>query len=276
MIEKIFYQIDEDFWCESKYLNGVYDILKDKLEGDYSVVITPNLRQLPQTKYKKIVLLTGDETFRLGMNPYVNDNVEAVFRIFNRNGTFDNNFIFPIPPGYNWTMHSDKTKKMVRMYPEKVLSDREYDISFIGQELPWRKPIFDKLDILSKKFNIYHGRNKSFRTGLYIDDYYKLLGNTKIVLSPDGTTIDCFRYVEALGSGCIVITTSKDNLWYYKNTPAFFIHSWDQLNEDMISNILSMNIDELYKKNLEYYNNNLSEEAVANYIFDSLTNVSKS
>jgi glycosyltransferase involved in cell wall biosynthesis len=245
MIEKIFYEIDEDFWCESKYLNGVYNNIKDKLEGDYSVVITPNLRNLPKTNYKKIVFLTGDETFRLGMNPYSNDNVEAVFRIFNRNGTFDNKYIYPIPPGYNWTMHSDRTKKMVRMYPEKKLSERKYDISFIGQALPWRKPIFDILDNLSKSFNIYHGMNNSFRTGMHIDEYYRLLGDTKIVLSPDGTTIDCFRYVEALGSGCIVITTNKDDIWYYRNSPVFFINSWNELNEDLIRNILSMNIDEI-------------------------------
>jgi len=275
MIEKIFHDIDEDFWCETKYLNTVVEHLEKKLTEDYSIVINSNLRTLPQTKYQKIVLLTGDETFRLGMNPYPNDNVVAIFRIFNRNGTFDNNSIFPIPTGYNWTMHSDRTKKMVRMYPEKRLSERQYDISFIGQSLPWRKPIFDTLKILSNKFNIYHGMNNSFRTGLHIDEYYKLLGDTKIVLSPDGTTIDCFRYVEAFGSGCIVITTKKDDIWYYRDSPTFFINSWSELNEDLINKILSMDIDDLYYKNLKYYNEKLSEESVANYILDSLTKVSK-
>jgi len=111
MIEKIFYEIEEDFWCETKYLNTVIEHLKYKLIGDYSIVITPNLKNLPQTKYNKIILLTGDELGRLGMNPYINQDVIAIFRIFNVNGRFDNKYIFPIPPGYNWTMHSDKTKK---------------------------------------------------------------------------------------------------------------------------------------------------------------------
>ena len=201
MIQRIFHEIEEDFWCETKYLNNIVDILTDKLTDDYSVVITPNLWRLPDTQYPKIVILTGDEVGNLGLTPYLrtgNDKVVAVFRIFNKIGRFDDKYIFPIPPGYNWTMHSDRTKKMVKMYPEKKLTDRKYDISFAGQQLPWRQPMLSRLNDMSSKFNISYGMNNSFRTGLYIDDYYKLLGETKIVVSPDGTTEDCFRYVESL------------------------------------------------------------------------------
>lgn len=69
--------------------------------------------------------------------------------------------------------------------------------------------------------NVYDG----FRTGIDIDQYYKMLGDCKISLSPDGTSVDCFRFVESLGSGCIVITTKKDNLWYYDGSPTIFLDS---------------------------------------------------
>lgn len=273
MIEKIYYEIDEDFWCETKYLNSIVDILQEKLIGNYSIILTPSLNILPQTKYKKIVILTGDELGNFIPQNYYNQDVIAVFRIFNRIGRYDDKFVYPIMIGYNWTMHSDRTKKMIRMYPEKKLSERKYDISFIGQQLPWRQPIFDKLKILSNKYNIYSGINNSFRTGMYIDDYYKLLGESKIVLSPDGTSVDCFRYVEAFGSGCIVITTKKDDIWYYRNSPAIFINSWNELNENLIENILSMNIDDIYQQNLEYYKEKLSEEANANYIIEKINDL---
>lgn len=270
MIEKIYHEIEEDFWCETRYTNKIVDILKDKLIDNYSIVITPNLNRLPDTKYKKIVILTGDELGRLGLNPYINQNVKAVFRIFNSHNRYDDKYVFPIPPGYNWTMHSDRTKKMIKMYSEKKLSERKYDISFIGQQLPWRKPIFDSLNSLSDKFNVYSGINNSFRSGINIDDYYKLLGDSKIVLSPDGTAVDCFRYVEALGSGSIVITTKKEDIWYYRDSSVFFINSWNELNEKMISDILSLDIDDIYEKNIKYYNEKLSEEAVANYIAEKI------
>jgi hypothetical protein len=171
MIEKVFYEIEEDFWCETRYLNTVYDLIKDKLVGDYSVVITPNLRSLPETKYKKIVLLTGDELGFLGMNPYNRNDVVAVFRIFNRIGRFDNKYIFSIPPGYNWTMHSDKTKKMVKMYPEKKLSERKYDIFYAGQPLPWRNELVSNLVNLKDKFNVFFNQSPSFRSGIDVDEY---------------------------------------------------------------------------------------------------------
>ena len=271
MIEKIFYEIDEDFWCETRYINNIIDLLKDKLSVDCSIIVTPNLRNLPQTKYKKIVILTGDELGNLGINPYSNQNVAAIFRIFNFQNRYDEKYIFPIPPGYNWTMHSDRSKKMIRMYPEKKLSERKYDIFFAGQPLPWRVSLINKLNELSNKFNIFCQVNTTFRSGMDVDEYYKMLGETKIAVAPDGTAPESFRYVEALGSGCIVISTRKDDNWYYKNSPAIFIDSWNDLNENMINNILSLDIDNLYKRNLEYYNEKLSEEAVANYILEKIS-----
>lgn len=270
MIEKIFYEIEEDFWCETRYINNIIDILKDKID-EYSIIVTPNIRILPKSKYKKIVILTGDELGNLGLNPYLNQNVAAVFRIFNFPNRYDNKIVYPIPPGYNWTMHSDRTKKMIRMYPEKKLFEREYDIFYAGQPLPWRRSLISKLDDLNTKFNILSQVNSSFRTGIAIDDYYKILGNTKIAVTPDGTAPDSFRYVEAMGSGCIVVMTPKDNnLWYYKNAPVFYIDDWNNLNEKFIENILSMNLDELYENNLLYYKEYLSEEAVADYIISKL------
>ena len=159
MIDRIFVDIDEDFWCETRYINNIIDNLENKLINDYSIVVTYNLKSVPKTKYDKIVILIGDEQGRLGLNPYVNQNVKAIFRIFNVNGRFDDKYIFPIPPGYNWTMHSDRTKKMKQMYPEKKISERKYDIFYAGQPLPWRNSLINNLKKLNDKFNILSQEN---------------------------------------------------------------------------------------------------------------------
>jgi len=276
MIEKIYYEIDEDFWCETRYLNKIVDILIDKLIDDCSIVITPNLQILPDTKYpKKIVILTGDELGNFGINPYPNENVSVVFRIFNRIGRYDDKRIFPIPIGYNWTMHSDRTKKMIRMYPEKKISERKYDIFYSGQPCNYDRAILvDRLNKFSNNFTILNQTNSSFITGIDIDNYYKILGDTKIALAPDGTSVDTFRFVEAFGSGCIVISTRKDDIWYYRDSPVFLIDSWNELTEELILYILSLNVDSIYEKNLKYYREKLSEEAVANYIIEKINNIS--
>lgn len=268
MNDIIWYEIDKDFWCETRYITGILNILEPQIDN-YSIIITPNLTILPKTDKPKIVILTGDELGRLGMHPYQGQNVKFVFRIYNDTTRFDNKFIFPIPCGYNWTMHSDRTKKMVKMYSDKKLSERSLDIFYSGQNISWRQGMVNNLNKMSNSFKISSNVYNGFRTGIFIDDYYKLLGETKISLAPDGTAVgDTFRFNESFGSGCIVITTKtyKNNLWYYENSPAIFINSWNELNEDLIHSILSKNIDELYYQNLEYYKNYLSEEAVAEYM----------
>ena len=277
MIETIFFEIDEDFWCETRFLKNVISIL-EKYIDNYSIVVTPNLKQLPLTKYRKIVILTGDELGNFGMNPYPNYDVLCVFRIYNHLNRYDDKLIYPIPTGYNWTMHSDRSKKMVEMYPNLKLSDREIDIFYTGQMcIPARYEMITSLDKIKNKFKVLSNITGSFRTGMDIDEYYKILGRTKIALCPDGTSVDTFRYVESFGSGCIVITTNKENIWYYRDSPAFFINSWSELNENLIYTILSKDIDKIYNENLNYYSEKLSEAAVSNYMLQkiNITNENK-
>jgi len=273
-------KIDRDFWCEVKYLDNIIDILNTNLD-EYSIIVTPiSTKSLPETKYKKIVIVTGDEVGRLGLNPYVGENVKYVFRIYNRINRYDNDYIFPISCGYNCTMHSDRTKKMKKMYPGKPLSERKFDIFYSGQIIPpitgyhtSRSLMNESLFKLSKSFKIYNNNYIGFRTGIDIDEYYKTLGETKISLCPEGTSVDTFRYNESLGSGCVVITTKKDDLWYYKDSPAIFLDSWSQLNDDLISGILNNDIDDLYEKNLKHYNDVLSEQAQADYILKKINKI---
>lgn len=159
---------------------------------------------------------------------------------------------------------------MISMYPEKIIDNRKIDIFYSGQPLSSRQILVNVLNNLKSKFEIYSNITPSFRTGLNIDDYYHMLGDTKISVCPDGTSIDTFRYVESFGSGCLVITTNKDrNLWYYEKSPAIFINNWDELTEDLINSLLLDN-EKLREEGLKYYQEYLSEEAVAEFIYDKI------
>jgi hypothetical protein len=271
MLETIFHEIDEDFWCETLYIKNIIKELEKHLDN-ISIIITPNINNLPNTKFKKVVILIGDELGRLGLSPYSNLDVLCVFRTFNHKNRYDDKYIYPIPIGYNWTMHSDRSKKMKQFYPNKLIGDREIDIFFSGNITSnfSRNIMINNLEPLKKHYNIFSYITNTFRTGIEIDQYYKYLGNSKIILSPDGTSVDCFRYNEAVASGCIVITTTKEDLWYYNNSTAIFINSWDELNKNLIDNILNSDMNSLYSKTMEYYNNTLSEKSVANYIVEKI------
>jgi len=267
MNEVIFFEVDRDNLCETNYFDDIVGFLNKKL-SNYSIIITANWTNLPATKYKKIVILGGEEGGYAGLKPYSQySDVIAVFRFYNIKGRYDNKYIFPIPPGYNCRSNDEI---MIKMYPEKKISERKYDIFYSGQILNCRKELVVMLERLKDSFTIFSQVNPSFRRGLDINDYYRALGDTKICVCPDGASADTFRYVEACGSGCIIITTPKEDLWYYHNAPVFFIDDWSLLTKDYISNILNKDTEAIHYATLDYYQQCLSAEAVVNYIKNNI------
>jgi hypothetical protein len=156
------------------------------------------------------------------------------------------------------------------MYPEKKLAERKFDVFYSGQVLECRKELVNRLSVLSGSFNVYSQSNPAFRQGLDIDDYYRIMGESKICVVPDGASVDTFRFTEAIRSGCLVITTNKPDLWYYKDATVVFLEDWSLLSEKGIRGLLSENLDEHQPEIFEYYNRCLSERAVAEYIIKTV------
>jgi hypothetical protein len=270
MNEVIFYKVDRDNLCETHYFDEIAKGL-DGLVTECSIIFTAERDNLPETKYKKIVILGGDERCNAGLKPYSQYNdVVAVFRIYNEAGWFDNKYVFPIPCGYNCRSEDTEIKTF---YPQKKISERFWDIFYSGQILNCRKDLVKKLAELSIQLRIYMQVNPSFRRGLPIDEYYKRLGGCKICVCPNGSAIDTFRFVEACASGCIIITTPKDDIWYYKDAPVFYIKDWNELTYDFIMNILDSDLDSVQEKTIDYYYNVLSPRAVAEYITETICNI---
>lgn len=263
MNEVVFYKVDRNNICETRYFDGIAKALDGLLSG-YSIIFTGDYETLPNTAHKKIVILGGEERGVAEPRPYAQyKDVVAVFRFYGVDGRCDNKYIFPIPCGYNCISNE---KNMVRMYPEKKISEREIDIFYSGQLLNCRKELMASLERLRDNFYVFSQSTPAFRRGLDIDDYYQTLGNTKICVAPTGASIDTFRLVEACGSGCIVITTPKPNLWYYKDAPIFYVEDWTKLTKEFVYNILQQDLNALQIRMLNYYRQCLSEEAVASYI----------
>lgn len=262
-MNEIIFLLDKDNACQTRYLNGILLILDENL-SEYSIIVTADFHNLPTTKYRKIVLFVGEDGECYDPHPYSSyPDVIAVFRFYGVEKRCDYKYTFPIPIGYNCRSNG---KEMIRMYPEKKLSERKFDVFYSGQVLECRKKLVDRLTSLSSSFNIYSQSNPAFRRGMDIDDYYRFMGDSKICVSPDGASVETFRFVEACGSGCIVITTPKPDLWYYRDAPVFFINDWSELTGELLHHILSMDFDFLQETIGEYYTMCLSEEAVAHYI----------
>jgi hypothetical protein len=265
-MNEVIFLLEKDNACQTNYFDGIVNILNQHI-SDYSIIITADFKYLPTSLYKKIVILAAEDGMRDKM-PYIDyHDVVAVFRFYGFEWGYDNEYVFPIPIGYNCRTDG---YAMVRMYPEKKLSERKYDIFYSGQSFPWRNELVRRLEELGATFNIYSQVNPAFRTGLNIDDYYKCLGDAKICVIPDGASTDTFRYVEACGSGCAIITTYKPYLWYYLNAPVVYINNWGELTKSLLEDVLHRDLVTMQNNILKYYNECLSEEAVANYMLKCL------
>jgi hypothetical protein len=257
-----------EHYCELSYVQLIQEQLLKEFDDNYSLYfIHPDLDVIEgvdfgekiknDTNYK-IAFHTGNE---VAYSPQYYDFFDIIFRVYLQENC-DYEKIFPINLGFN-------SSGQYGIYPNKgnKLSERTNDVFFMGNKSV-RFEFYEAINNLSDKYDITF--TDGFRTGLPIKDYYDKLSNSKICLAPNGYSPETFRYNEALGSGCIVITKERVNSWFYENSTAIFIDDWSEVTEEFINNILLSDIDKKYEENLDYYKKCLSPEANAEYIIKTI------
>lgn len=126
--------------------------------------------------------------------------------------------------------------------------------------------------------NSYIRFTRAFQAGLDINDYAKMLSDSKIILSPKGFfNTECFRLYEALRQGCIVITEPQpQKSRFYDNTRYIEVDKWDNIG-DLISKLLKDNdkLQSMSDAGVEYYNNHLSPKGVAHYVIETINQYKK-
>ena len=65
-------------------------------------------------------------------------------------------------------------------------------------------------------------------------EYLEDLAQSKFVLSPAGTGLDCYRVWEAILVGCIPIIKSSSLDSLYVDLPVLIIDDWNQINENFL------------------------------------------
>jgi hypothetical protein len=255
-------------YCELTYIQEIQEFLLKEFDENYSLyIVHPDLDVAEGTNFGekikndtnyKIAIHTSNEVF---YSPKYYEFFDVIFRFYLQENC-DYKKIFPISIGFNssgeYNISPNKGNK---------LSERTNDVFFMGNPSV-RHEFYMSINNLSSKYDITF--TNGFRTGLPIREYYNKLSNSKICLCPNGVSPETFRYNEALGSGCIVITKDKVNSWFYENSTSIFVNNWSEVTEEFINNILSSNIDEKYEENLNYYEKCLSPKANAEYIIKTI------
>lgn len=101
--------------------------------------------------------------------------------------------------------------------------------------------------------------------------YSAKMMDSKICLVPRGTSLETYRFFEAVRYGCVVVTEALPSKWFYDGSSAVQINDWNDLGK-VLEKLL--NDQQLMKKkhqeSLDWWQKKCSEVAVGNYIAEKL------
>jgi hypothetical protein len=291
---EILKHVDPEVW-EPPYLEKTLEYLSD-LGDEYNFIIgRANSNEdkqdimscIDSNKDKKnVLILLSDE---LGIQndvtgPYFwKENIHCIFRTYNNSDLYDNKWVFPIPCGFSCGVghhSSDGNTHTMRDFDisPKPLKERKYDFFFSGQMDPHRMSCVEQLRKIENDFECIINVTNSFGKGFNINQYYELLGDSKIAIVPTGVVIpESFRYFEAVKSKCVIISTfpidnEKFKNWYYEDSNTIFVKDWSSVTKEFIEGILSK-IEEYEEGNIKYFEEKISPRGLSRYIKEKLKEV---
>jgi hypothetical protein len=118
--------------------------------------------------------------------------------------------------------------------------------------------------------SVFYGTTASFTESTMTgagDRYTEIMADTKIALAPRGSSVETYRFFEAMRQGCIVICDRLPPHWFYVGCPALQIDDWSNLEAEVKA--LSADperLKDLHRRSLAWWDEKLSERAVAQVI----------
>jgi hypothetical protein len=67
----------------------------------------------------------------------------------------------------------------------------------------------------------------------YAIRYTEIMADTRIALAPRGSSVETYRFFEAMRQGCVVICDRLPPHWFYAGCPAVQIDDWGNLEAEV-------------------------------------------
>ncbi len=174
--------------------------------------------------------------------------------------------------------------------PGKPFESRRYLVGFLGSIENREYPKFSPKKLLrtpkyvarsrlaaslqklvaSDPDSVFYGTTASFTESTMTgagDRYTEIMADTKIALAPRGSSVETYRFFEAMRQGCVVICDRLPPHWFYVGCPAIQIDDWRNLEAEVKA--LSADperLADLHRRSLAWWEEKLSERAVAQVI----------
>ena len=116
---------------------------------------------------------------------------------------------------------------------------------------------------------VFFGTTRSFTDSIKAGGarYSEIMADTKIALAPRGSSIETYRFFEAMRQGCVVMCNRLPPHWFYQGCPAVEIDDWGKLEAEVKA--LSADRErllDLHRHSLAWWDAKLSERAVAEVV----------
>jgi hypothetical protein len=126
--------------------------------------------------------------------------------------------------------------------------------------------------VASDPDSVFYGTTTSFTESTMTgagDRYTEIMADTKIALAPRGSSVETYRFFEAMRQGCVVICDRLPPHWFYTDSPAIQIGDWANLEAEALS-ADPERLADLHRRSLAWWDKKLSERAVAQVIANCL------
>lgn len=181
------------------------------------------------TEKKKFVLITHNADQPFTDNHY-NTIKDFVYRIYAINNTCKNPNVVTIPIAFQ-----DWPKNHFNLIVGLALKHKSFEkknliyMNFSIGTNPTKRTecfnYFNSFDWVTKKSNITK------------EEFMQDLVQSKYVISPEGTGIDCHRIYEAIAVGCIPIVKKSKTVMddFYAKLPIILVEDWNEITHDFLT-----------------------------------------
>jgi len=229
--------INGEFDLGNQFTLSTATYLSESLDDRFRVIVKYQGQDLPTyDDHKHNIVFCTSKEIHSTPREFFRDDVLIIFQhyfmIDEWGYPIHNPLSYPTPLG---TFKDPPQPLNITPIPE-----RKYDFCFMGQ-IPHTgtrdcfKRCLDKLmEETGDKFKYFVKVTDGFSQGLDKDEYFDILGNSKLCLCPQGAhSPETFRFFEALSVGTFPVIEKLPRVWYYEEAPFFRTNSWYDIDKTL-------------------------------------------
>ena len=274
------------------------DAFRELPDGDFTVVLTWSVTELPVEGPDVVAVVLADEASR---RPAYAPRIGALFKCYGDRPRLSR----PAPGRLGLAVALQEARRLAEALRDpragppahpiplglvrpltvepRPMVERDIEVAFMGsveedhRRLPSAKTISRNAMLEALPPGAHVRTTTSFGASLVAspEAYADEVGRTKVLLAPRGGSVETFRFYEGMLAGCVVITEPLPPFWFYDGAPAVVVRDWRRL-PGLLDRLLGdpAGLERRRAASLRWWDERLSPSAVGRYMARCLNSTS--